>query len=60
MLKNLRSVEDWGRKFCRGLKFEVLLKLVSGWVEGQYCVEGPYCGEVEVSGCAEEERCVEA
>ena len=48
------------KKLCRGSKFEVLLKLVSGWVEGMYCVEGPYCGEAEVSGCAEEERCVEA
>ena len=39
---------------CHGSNFEVLLKLVSG------CVEGPYCGEVEVSGCAEDERCVKA
>ena len=46
------SVEGWGRKFCGGSKFEVLLKLVSGWVED------PYCGEPEVSGSAKEERCV--
>ena len=48
------------KKLCRGLKFKVLLKLVSRCVEGLYCVEGPYCGEAEVSGCVEEERCVEA
>ena len=58
LLKNLRSVEGWGRKFYRGSKFEVLLKLVSGWVEVQYCVKGPYCGEVVVIYCAEEERCI--
>ena len=54
------SVEGCRRKFCRGSKFKVLLKLGLGWVEGQYCVEGPYCGEVKVSGCAEGKRCVEA
>ena len=48
------------KKFYRGLKFEFLLKLVSGWVEGKYCVKGPYCSKNEVSGCAEDERCVEA
>ena len=48
------------KKLCHGSKFEVLLKIVSGCVEGIYCVEGPYCGEAEVSGYAEEERCVEA
>ena len=60
LLKNLRSVEGWGRKLCRGSKFEVLLKLVSKWVEGQYCVEGPYCVEAKVSGHAEEEMCVKS
>ena len=48
------------KKLCRGSKFEVLLKLVLGCVEGLYCVEGSYCGKYKVSICVEEERCVEA
>ena len=43
------------KKFCRGLKFEVLSKFVSGCVEGLYCVEDPYCGEAEVSGRVKDE-----
>ena len=60
LFSNLQCVEGWGRKFYRGSKFKILLKLVSGRVEGMYCVEGPYCGKAEFSGCAEEERCVKA
>ena len=55
LFSNLRSIEGY-----RSLKVEVLLDLVSGWVDGQYCTEGLYFGKDEVSGCAEEERCVTA